>query len=266
MVIIASLKLIIFVALITSYFLITSLFKITGLTSITKLIPATVSLYSKLLLKLLNIKTSSQGAGLKYNDSHYLIVSNHLSYVDILIISAQYPTYFITSMDIKNTPFLGEICKLASCIFVNRKSKNNRGQELHEINEKLMANNNVTVFPEATSTNGDRVKSFRWGLFQSAIETNCPILPITINYHSINGQKIDTANRDNIFWYGDMAFFSHFWNLLKSREVRCNMHISEPIYQPVRYKKHDLAGFCEGFVVKNFNAISCNKILTTNSL
>ena len=178
------------------------------------------------MLKILGIEVQIDG---QFSQKNYLIVSNHLSYLDVLILASQKPSCFVTSKEIEKTPFLGHICRLAGCLFVDRKNKKNLRGEISELREALASGLNVTVFPEATSTNGDEVLNFRRPLFESSIATGKAILPLTINYISISGKKISLENRDKICWYGDMDFFPHFLNLLNERKVVVEIKVSEPI-------------------------------------
>jgi 1-acyl-sn-glycerol-3-phosphate acyltransferase len=82
----------------------------------------------------------------------------------------------------KNTFFLGQICKFASCLFVERRSRGNLDQEIKEITDALNYGHNVLIFPEGTSTNGDEVLRFKRPLFNAAIFSSKKVLPATLNY------------------------------------------------------------------------------------
>ena len=158
-----------------------------------------------------------------------LITSNHLSYTDILLISAHTPTCFVTSLDIKRTPFLGQICMLAGCLFVDRKSRTNLPKEINEVTEGLKHGLNVTIFPEATSTNGEGVLRFRRPLFNAAIFAQVPVWPICINYQSIDGREVDVQTRDQVCWYGDMDFVTHLWKLCRAKQVKVSLELRPKI-------------------------------------
>lgn len=192
---------------------------------------------------------------------NYLIVSNHLSYLDILIIAAKIPTAFVTSTDIKNTPFLGQIVTLAGCLFVNRKNKENIKNEIKELREALNYGINVVVFPEATSTNGDEVLRFRHPLFEASIATSSPILPLTINYKRISKVPVNLNNRDIVCWYGDMGFFSHFLKVLEQKEILVELNISEP-FTPSLINSIEAALKSHQIVSNNFKSLNQNKELT----
>ncbi len=158
-----------------------------------------------------------------------LIVSNHLSYTDVLVICAYYPACFVTSVEIRDTPFLGHICKLGGCVFVERRNKRNLGTEIQEVTDALKTGLDVVIFPEATSTNGAEVIRFRRPLFKAAIDSKISIKPITINYRYLDGKEVNLENRDIVFWYGDMTFADHLWGFLKLKKIEVDLCVGKDL-------------------------------------
>lgn len=154
-----------------------------------------------------------------------LIVANHLGYLDVLAISSLFPTSFVTSLEMKRTPFLGQLCQFGGCLFVDRKNRRQLGGEVEQLAAALKAKIPVTIFPEATSHNGEKVHAFRKPLFQAAINAEAPILPLVLNYTSLEGEPISLKNRDTIFWYGDMPFVSHALKLFSHDELIIHVHL-----------------------------------------
>lgn len=200
-----------------------------------KLISYIVSFVSWLILKLMNVKVTHKGDIDK--SKNYYIVSNHLSYIDILVICTRMPSVFVTSMEMKKTPVLGQITDLAGCLYVERRNRSNINNEIQNIIEALKNGLNVTVFPEATSTNGEQVLPFKRSLYQSAIEANVHVLPKTLNYKTINKEKVHRGNRDLIFWYADMTFADHLYKLCTSVS---HLEVELQVHSPVE-PKHDNA-------------------------
>ncbi len=198
-----------------------------------------ISYYGALGLKILGIEVQWKGQ-VNPNDNH-LIVSNHLSYTDILALAAKVPTSFVTSVEIRDTPILGHICKAAGCLFVERRSKRNLGQEVKDITKALSQGVNVTIFPEATSTNGESVLRFRRPLYNAAVQSGKKVLPLCINYRSIDGEKITLSNRDRVFWYGDMSFLPHLWSLALHKKVMMEITVLNEITVKESISVEDLA-------------------------
>lgn len=162
-------------------------------------------------------------------NQNFLMVGNHLSYLDVVLYASKYPCLFVTSVEVRDSFGLGHICKLAGCVFVERRSRKGLGSEVSEITEALKNGLNVIVFPEATSTNGESVLRFKRPLFQAAINSGKPVLPIVLNYKYINNQPVRLSNRDQICWYGDMDFIPHFWNFLNLSSVEADVKTLPPI-------------------------------------
>ncbi len=157
--------------------------------------------------------------------SNGLIVCNHMSYLDVLVLYSQMPSCFVTSQEIRETPFLGQLCLLAGCLFVERRDKTNLSREVKELSQAMESGLSVTIFPEATSTDGSEVIRFRRPLFQSAIDAKKPILAMTLNYKSVSGAPVTKENRDLLCWYGDMSFLPHLWNFFKQSHVEAEILI-----------------------------------------
>lgn len=189
-----------------------------------KLLPL-ISAYCRIGLKIMGFKVEVTGSDEVLKAGPYLVASNHMSYLDVLILASQLPGSFVTSQEIRETPFLGQLCLLGGCLFVERRDKTNIHREISELTEALGRGMNVIFFPEATSTNGERILRFRKPLFQSAINSSQRVLPVCLNYVSIDGEPVTLQNRDRLCWYGDMPFAPHLWRLMKAREVKVEIQI-----------------------------------------
>lgn len=170
-----------------------------------------------------------------------LVVGNHLSYLDILILAGHMRLCFVTSVEMKETPFLGHITFFGGCLYVERRSKENLSAEIKEITRALQEGHNVVVFPEATSTNGEAVLRFRSPLFQSAIDAGAPVLPIAINYTKIDGAPVTLRNRDRVCWYGDMTFHGHFTDIITAKSIEVQVDCSPLMFPAPDQTSKDLA-------------------------
>ncbi len=188
-----------------------------------KILNKIIGTFSKVILLILNIKVDSNIKRIN-GDKSYLVVGNHLSYIDILVLNSIYPTSFVTSIEMKNTLVLGQITQLAGCLFVNRKNKSNINSEILDITNALKNDLSVTVFPEATSSNGEQVLPFKRSLFKAAIEAKRDVLPVTINYTEVDGRQLSRSNRDRVCWYGDMEFLPHLIALCRTKSVKVELN------------------------------------------
>jgi len=148
-----------------------------------------------------------------------LIISNHLSYLDILIISSLVPSVFVASKEVEQMPFLGLLAKLGGAVFIERRKASFIKEEVRNIADLLRNGFNVVVFPEGTTSNGETVLPFRTPFLESAKLAGKDVMPACLIYKEIDGNPIDANNRDRIFWYGDMRFCPHFLEVLSAKSI-----------------------------------------------
>lgn len=160
---------------------------------------------------------------------NFLIVSNHLSYIDPLVSFGLFPSVFVTSVEIQNTPLLGTLCDAAGCVFIERRTIWNLPSEVKQLADALRHGRNVVFYPEGTTSDGSGVLPFRTSLFQAAIDAKRRILPITINVDRVDGDPATARHKDVFCWYGDMGFAPHFMEFLKLRSVDLTVTFHPPV-------------------------------------
>lgn len=150
----------------------------------------------------------------------HLLICNHMSYMDVLIIASKVPTLFVTSTEMRDTPFLGWITKLGECLYVNRRSHKNLNQEIQEIQSWIHKGFNVLIFPEATTSNGVHLKPFKSSLLQISQNGTIPITAFCLKYTKLNHFPVDEeALSKTIAWYDDAGFLPHFFKQLSNQSV-----------------------------------------------
>lgn len=166
----------------------------------------------------------------KKTDLNYMIVCNHLSYVDIFVIYTAIPSVFIANSELEEEFPLGAITRYAGGIFVERRNRSRLLQDMNNISDVLELGLNTVLFPEATTSNGESILPFKAPFLKSAITTNKDVLPLCINYTKVNGVSINRENRDFIFYYEqEVAFFEHFFRLLTRKSVDVDLEALEEI-------------------------------------
>ena len=181
-----------------------------------------------------------------------LIVSNHLSYLDIPMIASLLPGCFVTSREIQKIAFLGHLTQLAGCLFVERRSRLFLKNETRSLSHALKQGLNVVLFPEGTSSNGDGVLRFRQPLFQAAFDAGKPVLPVSIRYTRIGGNPFAPSNRDQVCWYDDMAFWPHFKNLANLSVISVNIHIHPLVYPEGFSGPKELSRHCHNLTARTY--------------
>ena len=171
------------------------------------------------LSKILNIKIKVHGDP---NAVKGLIVSNHLSYVDILTTATVFPLRFTPKAEIANWPFLGWFIRISKPIWVNRASRQTAKKTLSEFVYTLKNDMNLIIFPEGTTTDGkDGLLPFKSTTFKAAVRAECPVTPILIHYRE--------NEKNLICWYGDLALLTHLWKVFGMKRIDAEVHILETV-------------------------------------
>jgi 1-acyl-sn-glycerol-3-phosphate acyltransferase len=150
-----------------------------------------------------------------------LVVCNHLSYLDILILSAAFPCIFVSKLEVRSWPLFGWLARLGGTIFVDRRQRSETPRVRHCMEEALREGIPVVLFPEGTSTDGSRVLPFRSALFEPAVRLGQQVTPAHIGYEVAGG----TAARDVCYW-GGMTLMPHLFRLLSKGKITGRIRIA----------------------------------------
>jgi len=143
-----------------------------------------------------------------------LVVSNHLSYLDIVVLSGAMPCFFVSKAEVVDWPFFGKAARSGGTLFIDRSSLASAGRVAEMISDRLKLPVPVLFFPEGTSTDGSTVLRFHSRLFEPAIAARAPITAASVRYSMEDG----TPERE-LCWYGDDKFFSHLVKTLNSARI-----------------------------------------------
>jgi 1-acyl-sn-glycerol-3-phosphate acyltransferase len=169
--------------------------------------------YSRALCALLRIRIGVVGS-LSRKDS-VLVIANHCSWLDILVLTAVAPVVFVAKREIASWPLIGLVAKLRPTVFVDRSRRQQTADVTAAIAQRLAHGDPVVLFAEGTSSDGNRVLQFRSALFGAAeslfLKERAPVLlqPVSIAYTRIQGLPIGRQHRPLVAWYGDMSFVAH---------------------------------------------------------
>jgi lyso-ornithine lipid O-acyltransferase len=144
-----------------------------------------------------------------------LLVCNHLSYLDILVIGATTPCVFISKSDVRRWPVFGWFAARAGTLFVRRERRTDAARIMEEIRAVLGEEILVVLFPEGTSTGGTTVLPFKSALLGAVEATAHPTTSAAVGYALHDGD----AGEEVCYWK-DMTLVPHLWNLLGKRSLR----------------------------------------------
>ena len=144
-----------------------------------------------------------------------LLVSNHLSYLDIIVLSSIRPCVFVAKCDVASWPLFGWLAHAAGTIFVDRERRFSSPKVVNGIHDAIAGGSVVVLFPEGTSSDGSAVLPFKSTLLESAVQLRCPVAAASIDY-ALDGGSV----AEEVCYWRDMTLVPHLLNLFLKREIR----------------------------------------------
>jgi len=169
---------------------------------------------SRIISRLIGLELHHRGTP----PSSGMIVSNHLSYLDILAYSALVPCVFVAKKDVASWPVFGLFARMSGTIFADRTRRTAVASANQRITEALQAGMVVVLFAEGTSSDGQTVLPFRSSLLEPATVSQCPVTPAAIGYHLDHGSV-----PDEVCYWRDMTLLPHLANIFTKRSVRARI-------------------------------------------
>ena len=152
-----------------------------------------------------------------------LLVCNHLSYLDVVVLSSIGPCVFVAKRDVAAWPLFGWLAHAAGTIFVDRERRLASADVVDLVREAIAGGSLVVLFPEGTSSDGSTVLPFKSSLLESAVQLRCPVAAAAIE-HALE----DGSVADEVCYWGDMTLLPHLLNLFSKREIRSKCSFSLP--------------------------------------
>lgn len=176
-------------------------------------------LFHRNVLRLIGIRVRRKGRMSRHKPT--LFVANHASYLDISVLGSLIPGSFVAKSEIAGWPFFGLLAKLQRTVFVDRQRRTT-GEQRNQLGERIAAGDNLILFPEGTSSDGNRVLPFRSALLgateppRGTDAAHMPALevqPVTVSYTTLDGCPLGYHLRPLVAWYGDMELAPHLLTL-----------------------------------------------------
>ena len=191
--------------------------------SIEKWLPV---LFHKMLLWLLSVEVEIVGETDQSKKSN-LFISNHLSYLDIPILGSKFPMRFVAKSEVESWPIFGFLAKQGRSIFIKR-NKTDSFTQKNKILNMLSSGEKIFIFPEGTTSDGNRVLEFKSSSFSSVENKNFIVQPMVIVYSDLNGIPINRWLRPMIAWYGDMDLKPHLSKFVGLMSIKAKLIYLEP--------------------------------------
>jgi 1-acyl-sn-glycerol-3-phosphate acyltransferase len=191
-------------------------------------------LYHRLLCRLLGVRIRCIGSPARQRP--LLIVANHVSWIDIPVITAVVPVVFVAKREVGEWPVIGTLAKLQRSVFVDRERRHRTGDAAADMARRLLDRDPVVLFGEGTSSDGNRVLPFRSALVGAAerlLETAdsdaVTVQPLSIAYVGLQGLPIGRQHRPAVAWYGALDLFPHLANVLRHGAIDVVLSWGEPL-------------------------------------
>lgn len=175
-----------------------------------------------------------------------LYVANHCSYLDIPVLRAVIDATFVSRHDVAGWPLLGPLARMTGTLFFERRARRS-GEQARDVAGQLEKGTSIILFPEGTSTDGNRVLPFKSSLF-AAIERGQPgmrrVQPVTIAYSRIYNVPMSMIDRPLFAWYGDMELAPHLWQFLHIGSATIEITLHDPVKIEPGQDRKALASRC----------------------
>lgn len=213
--------------------------------------------YHRRVCRLLGIRLHIEGEIPK--NAPVLIVSNHVSWLDIPVLSAVAPVSFIAKREVGSWPFVSWLARLQRTIFVDRTRRTDLPKVAAAMQGRLAQGDTLILFAEGTSSDGNRVLPFKSSLLAIAATggagdgraAGAKLQTLSIIYTHVHGVPLGRADRNLIGWYGDMEMGGHAWELLKAGPIDVTIRISPPVDLDTFADRKALTRHTEALVRRN---------------
>ena len=210
--------------------------------------------YHRFVCQLFGVKIRVVGVPLK---GGVLMAANHTGWLDIPILSSVAPVSFVAKSEVGSWPFFGTLARLKRTIFL-RREKTKAAEARDTIKKRLLEGDALVIFPEGTSSDGNRVLPFRSALLSAAEftlnkdtaqrEVHAPVQPVSVAYVGLHGMPMGRETRPFFAWYGDMELVPHLWEALRTGPIDVTVEFHPPMTIDEAGGRKGLAARCEAVV------------------
>lgn len=197
-----------------------------------------------------------------------LCVSNHVSYLDIIAFGSFVEGSFVAKAEVRGWPGFGFLARLARTVFIDRR-QTAAARSRDQITDALRRGEPLILFPEGTSSDGNRVLTFRSSLFNVAEKDvdGQPVVvqPISIAYTRHWGVPMGYGLRPLYAWYGDMDLATHLWDVLREGDFTVEIDMLEPVTLAQCGDRKALARHCETAIRRGMNGALSGRPITVDA-
>ena len=176
------------------------------------------------LLSILAIRVRCEGRPPPHGRHGALIASNHVSWADIFAIASVRHTRFIAKSEIRDWPLAGWLAERSGTIFIRRARRHDTARINAQVHDALAEGDCVGLFPEGTTTEGDRLLKFHSSLFEPAVANRARVYPAAVRYEHPDGSPLRA-----VAYVGDLSFAQSLGLVIRTRETIVHVAFAHPI-------------------------------------
>ena len=192
-----------------------------------------------------------------------LFVCNHTSYLDITALGAVVPGSFVAKAEVRGWPLFGFLAVLQRTVFVERRVSRT-AHHRDNMAERLEAGDNLILFPEGTSNDGNRVLPFKsafFGIAEKPVRSKPLVVqPVSIAYTRLNGIPMGRPYRPFYAWYGDMELASHLWNVAGLGNATIAIQFHQPLTIEQFRSRKEMAEACQAAIADGVSRAISGKL------
>lgn len=173
------------------------------------------------LAKIMGIHIAVRNSEYAPNETGGFIVSNHMSYLDIIVHATLTPVRFAPKHEIRRWPFIGFVVGLSRPVWVYRQNRQKAAETLRQFEETMCNGVSMLVYPEGTTTDGTHILEFKTTPFEAPIEIGAELRPMIMIYERNPGEK-------TLCWYGDMSLLPHAWMVFGRKRIDVTIYWMPP--------------------------------------
>lgn len=183
--------------------------------------------YHRLVCRILGVKV--EVIGKRPEQGPLLIAANHVSWLDIVVLSAIAPVSFVAKKEVAKWPFFGSLARLQRTVFVDRDRRHATGGARDEMRHRLTSGDMLVLFAEGTSGDGRSVLPFKSSFFGAADMPGVLVQPVTLAYRGHRNLPMNRRLLPSYAWYGDMDLVPHLLGALKSGPIEVSVICHPPL-------------------------------------
>jgi len=209
--------------------------------------------WSGQMLAILNIRICLDAAQSARAEVGCLLISNHVSWLDIFVLNALQPSRFIAKSEVRNWPLIGWLCQRGGTIFIERAVRRNAAAVNQNISALLTGGACVGLFPEGTTTDGKQVGHFHSALMQPAIDAGVTVCPIALRYQNQAGEISLSAA-----FTGDTTLVQSIWAILRCTRLEVLAIYTEPL-NTLNVNRRELANAAQHAISRALSDVVTSK-------